>query len=163
MSNEDLIKRIEALEKWKVQRERQQITFPLDSQSIKVLGENFVSIIDEFVYFGGASDNSFRVMVCAQNGKQFDVASTFIRYTVEPSTNIVSIVDKTPENRLFNDATFVIFTTDTVPGGLSGQGLTTYYVINADAEGLSFQVSLTEGGSAVNITDRGAGKQFLVR
>ena len=33
MNNEELIARIEALEKWKADRERQQITFPLDFQS----------------------------------------------------------------------------------------------------------------------------------
>ena len=37
---QELIKRIEALEKWKAERERQQITLPLDSVSKTVLTEN---------------------------------------------------------------------------------------------------------------------------
>lgn len=144
-------------------KDAQQIKFPLDKESIDILNKYFVRIVDEYVYLGGAGDNSFPVFVGTQDGKRFDVYPGNIRYTVEPSTNVVTIVDRTPYTRFGDDETMVLFTTDTMPSPLSGQGLTTYYVISAASDGYSFKLSATLGGSEINITDVGVGKQFLTR
>lgn len=160
---EDLERRIVELEEKLAKREAQQITFPLDRESIEILNKYFVSIIDEYVYFGGVGDNSFPVYVGFQDGKRFDVAPSNIRYSVDPSTDFVTIVDRTPYTRFSDDAQVILFTTDTAPTGLSAQGLTTYHVVSADATGYKFKLSATQGGSAINITAVGAGRQYLNR
>lgn len=45
----DLIKRIEELEAWKAQKERQQLSFPLDNASLGVLNQAFYTYeFDQF-------------------------------------------------------------------------------------------------------------------
>lgn len=164
MNNEqDLIKRIEALEAWKKKKEIQQISFPLDTQSIDVLNRYFVRVIDNFTYFGGASANPFTVYIATQDGQFFDMGASFVRYTVDVASNEVFVVEKLSVNRFFDDEEVILFTTDTAPGGLTAEGLQTYHVVNADADGYTFQLSLTQGGSAVDITSNGTGRQLIVR
>jgi hypothetical protein len=164
MNNEqDLIKRIEALEAWKKKKEMQQISFPLDVQSIDVLNRYFVRVIDKFTYFGGAGGNPFTVYVATQDGQFFDMAASFVRYTADPTTDEITVVEKLSDNRFFDDEEVILFTTDTAPGGLTAEGIQTYHVVNADADGYVFQLSLTQGGSAVNITSAGLGRQLIVR
>jgi len=159
--NPDLLKRIEALEQWKEQKERQQVVYPLDDESLSTLNKYFLRIIDEYVYFAGVGDNAFLNYVAIQDGKMVDLAPLFLRYRAEPSTDFITIIDQISYNRFADDMTLVLYTSDTAPGGLSAQGLTTYYVVNATDDGFHFQVSLTLGGSAVNITSTGTGKQIL--
>jgi len=161
MNNEDLIKRIEALEKWKVGRERQQITLPLDPMSLAILNKFFVSIVGDYVYLGGTGSRSFQVFSGKQGQFQFNLTPGLIEYIAEPTTDIVTIVEKTPINRFVNTQTVVLYTTDAMPGGLSGQGLTTYYVVSAAADGYSFKLSLSSGGAAIDITSAGTGKQLM--
>lgn len=160
---EELEQRIRELEDWKNVRESQQIHYPLDRESIEILNKYFMRIIDEYTYFGGAGDNSFFVMVGNQDGKLFEVSQSLIRYTADASTDYITIVDKTPQNKFGDDAQVVLFTTDTVPAGLSGQGLTTYHVVSASTDGYKFKLSATQGGSAINITSNGVGRQLLAR
>jgi len=56
-----------------------------------------------------------------------------------------------------NNAVFVRNTDGTLPGGLSAG--TTYFVVGATTN--TFQLSLTQGGSAVDITDAGNGTHRL--
>lgn len=161
--NEDLKKRIEALERWKQQRDVQQITFPLDQRSIDVLNQYFVRVFDNFTYFGGASANPFTVYLASQGGQFFDMGASFVRYTVNISTNVVTVVDQLSVNRFYDDTQVLLFTTDTAPGGLTAEGIQTYYVVNADPDGYSFQLSLTQGGAAVDITSAGVGRQLIIR
>lgn len=46
-----------------------------------------------------------------------------------------------------------------LPGGLTAG--TDYYVVNANAAGTTFQLSLTSGGAAVDITSAGTGTHYL--
>jgi hypothetical protein len=159
---EELKRKVSELETWKADRERQQIAYPLDNESIKVLNKNFLSMNDEYTYFGGAAAQPFLVYSGSQDGKRFEVPAGNIRYTAATS-DVISIVEKTANNRFANDQTISLFTTGTAPAGLTAEGMQTYYVIDAASDGFSFKVSLTEGGAAVNITDTGTGRQYLFR
>jgi len=59
---------------------------------------------------------------------------------------------------LRNGMTVLYFSNNTVIGGLSQYG--DYYVVNATTN--TFQLSATDGGSAVNLTSDGAGTQFFM-
>lgn len=167
--NDNLLARIEALEKWKEARERQQIVLPLDSESLEVLGKSFLRVVDNYTYFGGTGSRSFLVLRAEQDGVGVDLSPGLVRYTAEATTDVITILDKRgyasglAPNKFGNDETLVLYTTDTMPGGLSGQGLTTYYVVNAASDGYSFKLSATLGGAAINITTNGVGLQLLER
>ena len=164
-----LTRRIEELEKWKEDRQRQQIVLPLDKESIDVLGKSFLRVVDEYTYFGGASDNSFLVLRAEQDGVGVDLSPGLVRYTADETTDVITIVDRRgyasglAPNKFSDDQTVILYTTGTMPGGLSGQGLTTYYVVSAASDGYSFKLSATLGGAAINITTNGAGLQLLER
>ena len=82
--------------------------------------------------------------------------STTRSVTVTPATNIINL----PSSVYFNNVVVRFTTTDTLPAGLSL--LADYYIVNADDGGSNdFQVSLTEGGAPVNITDTGSGTHYL--
>ena len=121
-------------------------------------------ISESYVYFAGATDAVFEVLSGSQSGQIFEVSRSFYRYTANPTDDTVSIDSPTTElSRFFDDTQVILFTTDTMPGGLNGQGLTTYHVVNANDAGTTFQLSLSQGGSAVDITSSGVGRQLMVR
>jgi len=45
--------RIKELEKWKAEKEKQQISFPLDNQSIDILKKYFMRIVSSYIWYGG--------------------------------------------------------------------------------------------------------------
>jgi hypothetical protein len=163
MDNQELLKRVEALEEWKRQREQQQITFPLDAESVEVLNKDFVRVVDEYTYFGGVGTTQNQNYVAVQNGNQFQFGGGFIEYTANPGLDTINIINQVSINKFANDQTVILFTSDTTPGGLDGQGLVTYYVVEASTDGFSFKLSDSEGGSAINITSAGVGRQLLQR
>lgn len=60
-----------------------------------------------------------------------------------------------------NGERFILQTTDTLPAPLKpGQR---YYVVNASRAGKSFQLALTEGGAAIDLTSAGTGTHYLYR
>jgi hypothetical protein len=59
--------------------------------------------------------------------------------------------------RFFNGDIVNVATDDTSPSPLLAG--VNYYVINSD--GTTFQLSLTGGGAAINITTAGSGQQFI--
>ena len=79
---------------------------------------------------------------------------TFTVYST--ADNIIQISTLRP---LFqNGQKLYITTTGSAPGGLAAD--TAYYVINADKRG-RFQLSTTEGGTAINITSAGSGTHTI--
>ena len=78
------------------------------------------------------------------------VALSTQTYTADASTDVITFT-----NALANGTTITLFTTNTTPGGLS-VGIT-YYVVNAS--GATCKLSLTPGGSAIDITTAGTGTQ----
>jgi len=73
-------------------------------------------------------------------------------YTANASTDKITFTTALP-----NGTTLQLFTTNTAPAGLSTG--TTYYVVNSDTPVASCQLSLTLGGTAINITGTGTGTQ----
>lgn len=152
---QELQKRIEVLEKWMEEKKKQQISYPLDIQSITILGKYFLRIINNLViYSGGASGRGFKTLFAKQNDTGFRIEEdTSQIYTVDPSTDIFTV----QKFGYANDTQLFVFTTDTIPGGLAFS--TTYYVVSAS--GLTFKLSASSGGAAINITTAGVGIQFL--
>lgn len=165
MDNQSLQKRIEELEKWKSEKERQQIKFPLDINSINILNKYFMRILGSVQYEGGASGNTFLFHVGTQDNYTFQVKeNTFIPYTVNISTDFITVNTK---NRYQDDQSLILFTSNTDASNVppspltSGTGLP-YYVRNVTSDGQSFQLSTTPDGAAINITTAGVGQQYLV-
>ena len=156
MDNQDLIKRIEELEKWKAQREQQQITYPLDVNSQVILGKYFMHIVSAITTVGGAAGHEFTTYLGQQGQINFQIGTEndLVSYTVNVSTDYLTVSSYL---RFFNDTAVVVATEDTAPSPLVVG--TTYYVINSD--GTTFQLSATMGGAAINITDTGTGRQFI--
>jgi len=155
MDNQQLLKRIEALEKWKKEREAQQIVYPLDFQSQSILGNYFMHITSMVKTFVGSSNNIFTSFIGSQGSNEFQVGSnTFIPYTVDVTSNILTTAGKV---YFENDQNVYVSTEDTPPPPLTTTG--NYFVINST--GQSFKLSLTQGGAAINITDTGVGKQYI--
>lgn len=74
-----------------------------------------------------------------------------ITFTADASLDTCSAAD----HLLLDGTTVLLTTTGTLPAGLSGA--TTYFIISADSDAGTFQLSLTVGGAAINITDAGTG------
>lgn len=154
MDNQDLQARVAALEKWKADRERQQITFPLDVQSQRVLNKYFMHVTGSITTVGGASGNTFVEYIGQQANIEFVVsANTYIPYTVNTTTDVFTVTNYNFENGMLVN----VATSDTTPAPLvSG---TDYYVVNST--GLTFKLSLTFGGAAIDITTTGTGSQYI--
>ena len=168
MNNEELLTRIEALEKWKKEREAQQISFPLDRQSVDILNKDFVRVFDEIIYeIVGASSHMASAFLAIQDGKVFDFPVSLVRYTVDASSDVFTIIDKTPGNKV-GDGQEIIFSVDETYTGAAGPtGITvatpSFFVRDTATDGYSFKVAATAGGAAINITDAGTGKQFFTK
>lgn len=154
MENQDLENRIRALEQWKEQRIKQQVTFPLDIQSRLVLANYFMSITGVVRTISGVSGTEFINYIGKQGDYSWSVgADVFIPYTVNPTTNVF-----TNQRISFqNDQQVYFSTSDTPPSPLNTS--TNYFIINST--GLTFKVSATMGGAAIDITDAGVGQQYI--
>lgn len=165
MDNQNLLKRIEALEKWKADRERQQIVFPLDFQSQTILANYFMRIIDVYTYeIIGAEAHVATVYVGEQTKTFGDKGQVNFQvqqinifpYTVNATSNILTV----PGGQRFEDDTAILVYSEpngTLPNPLAIN--TTYYVISST--GTSFKLSATVGGAEIDITDIGTGRQFI--
>lgn len=156
MDNQNLENRIQALEKWKEEKTRQQINFPLDFQSIQVLGKYFMHIVNSITYAAGAGGHEFTEYIGKQDDVEFLVNSnTYVPYTVNLASNTIMI-----NGYMDDDRGIDLITSDTPPTPLSI--LTHYYAINST--GTSFQLTTVQGnaGFIVTITDTGVGNQYLV-
>lgn len=152
--NPDLLRRVQALEEWKRQMEQQQISLPLDSQSQEILGKYFMHIEDTIFITGGAAGNVFESYTGRQDEKEFEVnKNVLIPYTVDVTSNILT----TSRRGFENDTNIFIGTEDTAPAPLNTAA--DYFVINST--GLSFQISATLGGAAIDITTKGIGRQYI--
>lgn len=157
----ELENRIKVLEKWQKERMSQQIAFPLDSKSIEVLKKHFIYFLDSIEYTAGVGGNTFIHYLAMQDGNLFQLEPpSYIPYTVDVSTNYLTTHQISGNIKFFNDFPVSVVSDDTAPTPLDGVTGTTYYVINSD--GYTFQLSATLGGAAINITDSGVGRQFIL-
>lgn len=165
MNNEELIARIEVLERWKAEKEKQQIKLPFDIESRNVLNQYFVSILESYAYTfdGGVGGNTFSVKVFegSQGGDLVRLFPAEIRYTANPSNDVLTVLNKVNTSKFVDDMVVILYTTGTAPGGLTAGDLTNYHVVSAAADGYSFKLSATQGGAAINITSSGVGRQII--
>lgn len=154
--------RVRALEQYVEERKQQQITSPLDVKSQVILNEYFLSITRAFL-FTNPSGMDFVYFIAKQGDKTAVISgqNNLISYvpnstanTFNAGTNVVSGQQITD---MADDVMIVLWTTDTMPAGLSTGGAI-YYTVNST--GSTFQVSLTLGGAAINFTSNGVGQQF---
>lgn len=152
-----LERQVKELLDWKKARMAQQITYPLDNQSITTLNDHFMSITDTVTYPGGVGSNTFTFYIGKQGGIEFEVHPvSLVKYFVDPTTNIFTTSSTL---KFFNTQPVTLTTTDTAPAPLSANIGTTYYII--DSDGYSFKLSATSGGAAIDVTDSGSGVQFI--
>lgn len=157
MNNEERIKQLERqvqeLLSWKLSKERQQISYPLDENSKQVLNKDFISLITRLEFTQSLVPEPFIALLVTQNGKQHMLPAygslfQFTAATTDVITSQVTFVD----NMLVT-----LFTTDTLPAGLDDT--TSYYTVNSS--GNTCKLSLTLGGAAVDITDTGTGLHYF--
>lgn len=162
MDTQELLNRIEALEKWKEERTRQQIFYPLDFQSQTILNKYFLSVIGTItnISVGGQEFNN---LLIRQDNKinAISAFSVLITFTANSTTNILTLGANliTGTQGQLDDNSFVtVFSpSGTPPDPLeSGFG---YYVINST--GTTIQLSDTKGGSPIDLTTTGTGIQYL--
>jgi hypothetical protein len=164
---EQLKKRVQELEDWKTKKEGKQLSYPLDQDTVDTVNQYFPRIIDNVILtYTGASAHYVPVLLGKQGDQRFDLSNTYVRYTADPSTNVITIVDKTKTNQFADDQQVVFYvdllTGDTAPGGITDSSVT-YYVVSTASDGYSFKVSASSGGVAVDITSAGTGKQFITK
>lgn len=167
--NEEILqleKTVDSLEQWKRLREEERLQFPIDEESRKTLKTyktvNTSGLIEcrnkiTDVYLGNTLSEllDFGIEVTI-NGKKRVIFVNYRRkrITVNATSNVITSADG---NHNLRNGDMVIFTsTNTLPAPLDS--FTSYYVINSN--GAEFKVSLTAGGSEVNITDVGAGTHY---
>lgn len=173
MDKKQLIKRIEALEKWQKEKTGQQISFPLDNQSVQILNKYFLSKINNLYYEAGAGGKIFKEIFAQQDGRINAIATEYqlIKYTPNITTNVLTLgldVVNLGQSTLQDNTTVIpastfienaaIGTPTFVPSGTGG----IYYVVNSTSGGTQIQLSDTLGGAAVDITAIGTGDQYLI-
>ena len=178
--NNDLIRRIEALEQWKRDREEQQITFPLDEASIDVINRYFMRVKDIYSYEAAAGSPYTVEFITEQ--KEFPKVSTLLdtdgdairlkgnglaRFTlfqqntfpiqkIDPGTDELTTVHKI--DGLQNGSRVIFFSEDNPPTGISGLGAVTYKIANLANR--KFTLTDTDG-TPINFTDTGNGRLFM--
>lgn len=161
---EQLKKDVDDLKIWKEQRTRQQITYPLDQQSLLALGKYFLSSVFTFITSGGASGNSFGNLVVKQDNK-YSAISTFhslIVCTADAASDKYTLggdLVSGAQGALVDDMFVTVFAPDpgSTPTGITnGNG---YFIVGAS--GNTVQLSASKGGSAINFTTNGVGPQYI--
>lgn len=173
MDNKDILKRITALEKWKEERTRQQIVYPLDDRSFQILNKYFLSSIGSAFYQSGGNDNLFKEVIVQQDGKINSLGAEFflLQYSVNLTNSTVVLsreIINGGQAYLFDNQQVVVAsgtivngiiqTPDDGFGPISG----IKYVVNASLDGTIVQLSDSMGGPALNFTTRGIGNQYLI-
>ena len=163
-----LLKRVEELEKWKAEKTRQQISYPLDTQSQANLGKYFMNIFERFDYeILGAASHPASLFVGTQGNYSFQLQpQTYFRYTVDTNANTVTVIGSPSPNGSFpgrfpNDTEVIVFTSDTFPAPLAIN--TSYYVIETSTDQQTFKLTTVQGDTdfIVNFTTRGVGVQLI--
>lgn len=161
-----LEKKIALLEKWKSDRQSERLRLPLDNDSrITLKSYNTVNTpgliecrneIFANTYFDALNELLDYGIEVNINGKNRVIFITYPRKqaTVNASSDVVTSVDGSHN---LNNGDLVMFTTTgTLPTGISE--FTSYYIVQRT--GSTFKISLTNGGSAENITSTGSGTLY---
>lgn len=155
---QELEKKVAELSKWKDERTKQQITYPLDFESIKTLGKYFLRIIGSFILVGGVAGREFKYFFVQQDLMIASIGEDkSVRFTAATDDTITLVSGFSPIHTFADDDRVYVSTSDTLPSPLSST--TTYYVISS--AGTTFKLSTSSGGAAVNITDTGTGTHYI--
>ena len=172
----EIIKRLEVVENFMREKQRQQITFPLDQGSLDILNRHYLHVVAAYPYAGGASGRQFVTFIAEQNynpvreitdtngvawGYTFSKfqlpQANLLPYSANPSNDRVTLYD---EIDIDSGISVLFYTNGVAPGGITaGLGVPAYKVNNLRDR--SFEIQDT-AGTTVNITSVGEGKQFLV-
>jgi hypothetical protein len=165
MDNQDILSRLQVLENKLAEKERQQISYPLDKQSLEVLDKYYMHITQQLVTAAGAGRYAYEYIGRQGNGRlipgtfnqsnqlEFILnANLYNPYTVNVTTNYITTTGNYENTQIVN-----VSSTGSTPSPLING--VDYYVINST--GQTFQLSLTSGGAAIDITDAGTGSQYL--
>lgn len=175
---QQLENRIKELEKWKTKRIRQQISFPLDAQSVDILKKFFMYITTVIEYDAGAGSNHFITYLGKQGSEQVQPSSypgsalpdiinfeinpiSLVGYTADPATDFLTTIIFSGNVKFFDGTAVTLATEGTAPAPLDAVLGTTYYV--RDSDGYTFKLAATLGGAAINITTRGTQRQFIIK
>lgn len=168
MNNEitQLEKKVALLEKWKSDRQSERLRLPLDNDSRitlksyktvntpgliecrnNIFASTYIDALSELLDYG------IEVNI---NGKKRVLFVTYPRkqVTVNTSSDVVTSVDGS--HNLKNGDLVTFTTTGTLPTGITD--FTSYYIVQRT--GSTFKISLTDGGSAVDITSTGSGTLY---
>jgi hypothetical protein len=163
---------IKELLEWKKQRIAQQITYPIDTQSLQILNKYFLTQTGEFYYYN-SSGFPFKNIFLTQNKRTnaVGVYLELVRYTASTSADTLTLGQDITNNSqgLFSNGEQVVvisasdipFSTNEPPSPLTDSSV--YYVVNASSGGKVIQLSSTFGGAAINLTTTGIGQQYIYR
>lgn len=156
MDPNNILSRIEALEKWRSDKGFQQVTYPIDVRSVDAINKYFPNIIDEVLLNVGGTAQKFRTLLIKQGENIYglQVYNHFTRFTADPGSDVITFY----LGSFVNDTKLVLLTSDTVPAGLALG--TFYYVVSSSGKTCKFSASV--GGAAIDITDAGVGEQFML-
>ena len=155
---EDLKRRVEELAQWKESKESQQVAFPLDITSTRVIqndllvatGKEHPFLITDLIAFGLEVDwNGVKTVLYASLPMK--------AFTAVAATNVCTYTNGA--HGLIDGNILNLATTTTLPAPLTTT--TDYYVISATAT--TFKLSLTSGGAEIDITDTGTGTHYFIK
>jgi len=159
MNTEERIKQLERqvqeLASWKNERQRQQLTYPLDSISKDVVNGDFLRVVNEINFVQPSGKEIPMYVVARANGKNYTLTANSENFTFTAATS--DVITSSASFDFVNDMTIAVFTNQVLPAGLIADTL--YYVINAS--GKTCKLSLTSGGAAIDITSTGTGIQYF--
>ncbi len=170
--------RIKVLEKWKADRIRKQLSYPLDIESVDILKEFFVWVVSVVEYDAGAGANHFVSYLARQGTKKVQKSSypgatlpatidfeinpiSLVGYSVDPATDFLTTIIASGNVKFFDGDAVTLATEGTAPAPLDATLGTTYYV--RDSDGYTFKLAATLGGAAINITTKGTERQFIIK
>lgn len=141
---------------WVNERKKQIIPFPLDVRSIDELSKIFLKVDQSGTLLQTTASSDFISGYIKTKINNKEVILTYpyglTKCLVNSSNDTI-----TANNDLVDGQTVTFYSTQEIASGLDTASL--LYVINRTAT--TFKVSLSAGGSAVNITDNGKGDQYF--
>lgn len=160
--------RIKKLENWKQQKIVQQISFPLDAQSLNILKKYFMHITTIIEYDAGAGANHFVHFLGKQGSEQVPRSSyvpgtqgnpiyfqiepiSLVSYTVDISTDYLTTTQFSGNVKFFDDTEITLVTEGTAPSPLDGVLGTPYYVRDSDGYTFKLALELTKTAGAFTI------------
>lgn len=152
---QNLTERVTKLESF-IESIKSSANFPIEVQDA-FIAKGFLKADDQLLYYGGFSARQFNSIVVRSGFKKYVISTDNLAYYVPVSIDIATNILTTKDGTTMADGYTVIFYSNgDVPVDLqNGQPL---YVVNSS--GTSFQVSLTIGGAAIDITAQGYGEVY---